>query len=298
MVEHPPLTRIAADAEPTAMPAASGAPVVVGVDGSELDKSLIRMAAREAALHHRPLRIVHTFNWTPDPTEPIPTEVLRDPAAEVLDRAVAIGRRADPVVEVTATLLEGPPVTVLLRESGAAALLVIGDGGLGRCTCVPVDATALMIAARAGCSVLVARDTVPPPGPIVVGVDGSPSSGLALDYAFDAARRRGRDLVVIRAWDPAEQPALSDAQAVGQLDAEIEPWRHRYPGVAAEPRVRVGDPADMVVAVAADAELVVASARGDRPWRGMLGGVSQALLYHCTTPVLIVREPHELYVQV
>lgn len=296
MAKPTPRAVTAAEAEPTAMPAV-GAPVVVGVDGSDLDRSLVALAAREAVLHHRPLRIVHTFNWTADPVGPIPAEVLRDPAQRVLDRAVAAGTHAEPVVEVTTALLEGPPVTVLLRESGAAALLAIGDGGLGRCTCVPVDATALLIAARAGCSVLIARDTLPPPSRIVVGVDGSPASDVALDYAFDAAHRRGRKLIVIRAWDPVEHPALTEARVAVQLEHAIEPWRQRFPEVEAEPRVPVGDPADAMVSAAEDAELVVVSARGEQPWRGMLGGVSQALLYHCTTPLLIVREAHELYIQ-
>ncbi|MFB9237900.1 universal stress protein [Plantactinospora siamensis] len=288
-------------ATPAAMPAPGSPadrdvpPVVVGVDGSALGMAAVRLAAREAELHERPLRVVHAFNWGPDPYEP--PEELRDPAEVIAEKAVECGAEAAPDVPVSAALLEGPPVTILLRESGAAAMLVIGDGGLGRCECVPVDATPLQVAARAGCAVLVARETVPPAGPVVVGVDGSASSMQALDLAFESAHRRGTALRVVRAWDPVEDPAGTEARTTLQVEEAVRPLRERRPDVPVELRIRTGDPKDVIVAETEGAALVVASARGEQPWRGMLGAVSQALLYHCTAPVLIARPGHELYIQ-
>lgn len=288
-------------ATPAAMPDSPGPaardvpPVVVGVDGSALAMEAVRLAAREAELHDRPLRIVHAFNWAPDSATP--SDELREPAEEITERAVACGAETAPGVPVSAALLEGPAATILLRESGSAALLVIGDGGLGGSGGVPLDATPLQVTARAGCSVLVARTTVPGSGLVVVGVDGSASSRHALEQAFDAAQRRGDRLRVVRAWDPVEDNVSTEARVAVQLDEAVRPCQERYPDVPVELRVRTGDPKDVVVAETTDAELVVASARGEQPWRGMLGGVSQALLYHCTAPVLITRGAHELYVQ-
>jgi hypothetical protein len=37
--------------------------------------------------------------------------------------------------------------------------------------------------------------------------------------------------------------------------------------------------------------------RGSQAWRGLLGTVTQALLYHSPAPVAIVRASHDLYVQ-
>jgi nucleotide-binding universal stress UspA family protein len=272
------------------------APVVVGVDGSELALAAVRLAAREAAALRRTLRIVHVFNWSPDPARP-PAGERRVPARRVTARATAAAAEAAPGVSVTCGLVEGPPVTTLLRESGAAVLLAIGDGGLGRCACVPLDATALQITARAGCTVLVARPTAAPTGPVLVGVDGSSGARLALDFAFDTAARRGADLLAVRAWDPVESPAGTEAGVTLQLAAALEPYQRAYPSVRANARVVTGDPKTVLMERSRSAQLVVTSARGEQPWRGMLGAVSQALLYHSPAPTAVVRHAHGLYVQ-
>jgi len=275
----------------------AGEPVVVGVDDSRLSMTAVRMAAREASLHARPLRIVHAFNWVANPYEPMPEEPRR-PAEELLDRAVTTAARAQPRVDTSAALIEGPVITTLLRESGSAALLVIGDGGLTTNPDVPADseATAVQIAARAGCSVLVARETSPSTGSVVVGVDGSASSLNALDFAFDTASRHATDLVVVQVWDPDPSGAVP-AEAADQLAEAVSPWQRKYPSVSVSQQTRTGDPETALIAEARRAELVVVSARGDEPWRGMLGAVSQAMLYHSPTPVIVVRSSHGLYIQ-
>ncbi|PZM91009.1 MAG: universal stress protein UspA, partial [Actinobacteria bacterium] len=45
------------------MDTSAAAPVVVGVDGSAAGLTAVRMAAREAALRRRPLRLVHALIW-------------------------------------------------------------------------------------------------------------------------------------------------------------------------------------------------------------------------------------------
>jgi nucleotide-binding universal stress UspA family protein len=274
------------------------APVVVGVDDSRLSMTAVRLAAREAALHSRPLRIVHAFNWVADPSEPMPDEPRR-PAEELLKRAVAIAAEAQPKVSTSSALIEGPVITTLLRESGSASLLVIGDGGLTVNPEVPADsdATAVQLAARAGCSVLVAREAAPSAGPVVVGVDGSASSLSALDFAFDTASRHGTELVVVQVWDPDVVTGDLPAEAAGQLADAVAPWRRKYPSVPVSQQPRVGDPEPALIEAAGRAEVVVVSARGDEPWRGMLGAVSQAMLYHSAAPVVVVRSSHDLYIQ-
>ncbi|MBE1488574.1 universal stress protein [Plantactinospora soyae] len=273
-------------------------PVVVGVDDSRLSMTAVRLAAREAALHSRPLRIVHAFNWVANPSEPMPEEP-RKPAEELLDRSIRTATGVQPQLTATSALIEGPVITTLLRESGSAALLVIGDGGLTVNPDVPADseATAVQIAARAGCSVLVARETFPSTGPVVVGVDGSASSLGALDFAFDTAARHATDLVVVQVWDPDETTGDLPAEAVGQLAEAVAPWQRKYPSVSVSQQARIGDPEAALMKEASRAEVVVVSARGDEPWRGMLGAVSQAMLYHSPAPVIVVRGSHGLYIQ-
>lgn len=41
----------------------SGAPIVVAVDGSTSALEAVRVAAQEATVRQRPLRVVHAFIW-------------------------------------------------------------------------------------------------------------------------------------------------------------------------------------------------------------------------------------------
>jgi nucleotide-binding universal stress UspA family protein len=307
----------------------ASAPVVVGVDDSRLGLAAVRLAAREAALHSSPLRIVHSFNWTPEPGV-FPETELRDPAERVIANAIAAARETEPGIEISSALIEGPALTTLLRESGSAALTVIGDGGLVNYDGVPAETLAVQIAARAGSTVLVARENPPPPGPILVGVDNSPSSDPTLEFAFDAAARRGVELIIARVLDPLERPdppkvaaetaatattttepaveteteteaEVVEADAVAaageQLAEAVAPWQQKYPAVQVSQRVCTGDPKTALIEESRRARLAVVSARGDQPWRGMLGAVSQALLYHSPAPVAVVRSSHGLYIQ-
>ena len=52
---------------------------------------------------------------------------------------------------------------------------------------------------------------------IVVGVDGSPASRAALEWAGDEAVRHGSELVVLTAWLPVPPPYLSGFLCWGLL---------------------------------------------------------------------------------
>src|SRR3712207_1642091 len=94
------------------------APVVVGVNGSAASLAAVRTAAREAAMHSRPLRVVHAFSWPFHDVSAAgqPYGVLRQQAADLLDRAVAAARSAEPSVPVSGRVVDGLPSSVLLRE--------------------------------------------------------------------------------------------------------------------------------------------------------------------------------------
>lgn len=84
------------------MNAASGAAVVVGVDGSEPAQRAVRLAAGEAARRGRTLRVVHGFVWPllrvplgPVPDAP-PGAGLREQAERLVARAVAHAEAAAP----------------------------------------------------------------------------------------------------------------------------------------------------------------------------------------------------------
>ncbi len=133
---------------------------------------------------------------------------------------------------------------------------------------------------------------------IVVGVDGSPQSRAALDWAVEEARLRGGKVLAVSAWSfPYVSDALgqawdyevfeSDARAV--LEAELA--RVGSQGVAVTGRVVQGNPAAALVDASREAELVAVGSRGHGGFTGMLlGSVSSQTVHHAHCPVLVFRE--------
>ncbi|WP_406036549.1 universal stress protein [Micromonospora sp. NBC_00898] len=258
--------------------------VVVGVGSSEEDLQVVREAAAEAAAHGRPLHLLHAFNWAAALEAPS-VAGPRDAAERLLERAGEVAAEVEPAVPVSGEIVEGSPVEALIRASESAYMVALGDGGMANCgTCVPADAPAVQLAARAGCPVLVGRAEPPPQGPVLVGVDGSASSHTALRFAFDCADQRAARLVAVRVIEPGRPDGGDDvlAEAVARCG-------ERHPSVAAECHTIRGDPDTILVEQSRSAQVALVGARGDEAWRGMLGEVSQSLLYHSPAPVIVVR---------
>jgi nucleotide-binding universal stress UspA family protein len=138
---------------------------------------------------------------------------------------------------------------------------------------------------------------------IVVGVDGSEGSRVALEHAVAQARRWNARLSVVNAWEYAWQwtegynPNWSEdeewfanhatEQATTLLDAVVgpAPWPEWI-----EVIVTRGSPAAVLVDESASADLVVVGSRGRGGLRGaLLGSVSLATINHAQCPVTVVR---------
>ncbi|HEY8533304.1 MAG TPA: universal stress protein [Micromonospora sp.] len=285
--------------------AAATAPVVAGVDGSAAGLAAVRMAAREAALRRRPLRLVHAFVWPmlrvsvePPSTGP-PGSGLRNQAERIMAEAVAEAMTVAPDRAVIHEIVDGAPAPVLLRESRRAALLVLGYHGLGPLSGAIIGSVASQVATHAECPVLVARSAENPAGPVVVGVDGSPYAEAAIDMALEEAALRGSELVVLHARrHPAPEVATAgkgsrDGDALA-LPTTVARFRERYPQVRVTYRIAQGRPTRVFVRESGDAQLLVVGARGREGFPGLrLGSVSQAVLHHGNCPLLIVRNGHQ-----
>ncbi|MBW4706138.1 MULTISPECIES: universal stress protein [unclassified Micromonospora] len=286
----------------------SGAPVVVGVDGSRSALDAVRVAAREAADRHRPLRVVHAFIWPlfgiplgPGPAGP-PQAGLRHEAERIIADAVTEARKVAPDLVVTGWLSDGAPTPVLLREAQDAALLVLGTRGLGGFAGLLIGSTAVQVSARADCPVLVVRGEARADGPVLVGVDGSALSTEALGFAFAAAAQRDTGLLAVHAWlTPAPLgpgdvlPLVYDVEALAaeeerMLAEALAGWSDRYPDVPVTRRLVPGAAARVLVEESAAAQLTVVGAHGRSALGGMLlGSVSHAVLHHAHSPLVIVR---------
>ena len=146
-------------------------------------------------------------------------------------------------------------------------------------------------------------------GRIVVGIDGTEHAAAALRWAAEEAALRSATLVAVHAWSfvPVTTPADSGLVPMAWTDSMevLDASRAAAERTAAEQVREVlgedndvvldvveGGPADVLVAAAADADLLVVGNQG----RGnlasaLLGSTSAEVADAAPCPVVIVRKP-------
>ncbi|ROP64802.1 nucleotide-binding universal stress UspA family protein [Curtobacterium sp. PhB130] len=143
-------------------PEATGVPtIVVGVDGSHESGQALRFAVTTARrLGHR-VRVITTWQWPKALNRDeapfdhwSPERDARATASSALDAAEDL---IDDDVEVTSDLVEGSPAEVLIDASRDAALLVLGNRGLGGFRGLLVGSVSQECAQHAHCPVVVHR---------------------------------------------------------------------------------------------------------------------------------------------
>jgi nucleotide-binding universal stress UspA family protein len=286
-------------------------PILVGIDGSRSATDAVRWAAAEARRRHCGLRLVEAFGWLPVDdgldaahVQPSYRDILVQAARDRLAAAAAVAAEVAPDVEVSTEALVDYPIPRLVTEARTAQLVVVGDRGLAGITGLLIGSVAAGLAAHAACPTVVVRGVepggpIPTDGPVVVGVDGSPTSEAALAYAFEAASARRAPLVAVHTWRDAmldtSVSLLIDWDAVAveehQLLAErLAGWAAKYPDVAVERVVTMDRPTHALQERSEGAQLLVVGSRGRGGLMGtILGSVSQTLLHHAACPVVIVR---------
>jgi nucleotide-binding universal stress UspA family protein len=143
---------------------------------------------------------------------------------------------------------------------------------------------------------------------IVVGVDGSDSSLLALRWAVRQAEMTGAALHALTAWSYPEHPTpfgmvpelpLPEdpmAEARRMLHDVVEAAVGREPSVEVRAEVVHGSAAPTLVDAARDAELLVVGSRGLGAFTGMLlGSVSEHCVRYAACPVVVVRSTKTLH---
>ncbi|MEV4478459.1 universal stress protein [Micromonospora coxensis] len=282
----------------------SGDEILVGYDGSTDATLALNWALDEARRSGRPVRLVYVFEWLtvagwigPGVAPGIwPDETARRQVEELVRKAAADAAAERPDVTVHGDVLDGPPALVLQERSADAGLLVLGSRGHGGFAGLLAGSTAVSVAAHAHCPVVVVREgQADAVGPVVVGVDGSESSQVALGFAVERAAQREVPLRVVRVVGGERRSSEHDERATDEERAVVEQalarWRQTFPDVAVEVDVRPGNPAATLVEASRDAQLVVVGSRGRGGLRGMLlGSVSQQLIQHAYCPVVVARE--------
>ncbi|MFF8378268.1 universal stress protein [Streptomyces sp. NPDC015661] len=132
---------------------------------------------------------------------------------------------------------------------------------------------------------------------IVAGVDGSPESLAAADWAAREALRRGLPLRLAHAWrwEPLDIPLVQDPEeqqraAYAVLREAEATIAERHPGLALTAELLPDTPVAALLGTEERAELLVIGSRGHGAVTGfLLGSYGQQIIAGATRPVVAVR---------
>jgi nucleotide-binding universal stress UspA family protein len=295
-------------------------PVVVGVDGSEESMLAVQWAAREAAWHGAPLRIVSAAavppcTRLPGALPPAVADALRAISVRALGEAATRAADVTNGLIIDTDLLTAPPALagtppVAVSASGAGAqMLVVGARGAGGFAAMLLGSVSGYAAAHAPCPVVVTRmATSAASREVAVGLRDLHDADAILGFAFEEAALRGASLVAVHScyWLPAGLwgPGASEATRRAGIDAEqacaevgrdladvLARWQDKYPAVPVRLDVVHGHPARMAASYSAHVELVVIGRGGDPATGPAIAAVQQAALEHARGPVAVVPVP-------
>ncbi|MGW6462215.1 universal stress protein [Streptomyces sp. NPDC055078] len=292
--------------------------VTVGLDGSRESLAAAEWAAREAKLRGLPLKVVNVWEKVPLIQAPfMGAETQQHWAESFPGEASDELLRRHPDLDITVERLTGSPGELLPEAAREADLLVLGSRGLSGLGGFLVGSVGQAVVARAERPVVFVRvpdaeggeqaapgDEVSPDGPVVLGLDANAPDDALIEFAFEAAGRRGAPLRVVHGWslppyfayglppDPELNAQLATAETA-TLAEVLRPWRQKYPSVEVVEEALPGKAVDLLVAAAAEASLLVVGRRmrPSAPFGGRIGSVAHAVLHHATAPVAVVPHP-------
>ncbi len=297
--------------------------IIAGVDGSGSSNAAALWAAREAQRRRAELRLVGSywvtvgFDGPGAMMAPDVVEDVRKAALTVLANAREMVVAAYPELEMVTQLRHEPPFDALAKASEHALMTVVGTGGDNEFATSILGSVALKIASHGPAPAVVVRAdpaTGAPrtTGPVLIGLDGSGGSEHALAFAFEEASMRAAPLValhswpdaaangILRAYPPVEDYATERGDERRLVAEQLAGWADKYPDVPVTTVVRRGRPAATILRYCHEAveserpALLVVGSRGHGGFVGLLlGSTSQALILHATSPVAVVRGPHE-----
>lgn len=296
--------------------------VVVGTDGSERANRAVEWAADRALARGLPLLVLYVApNRGALGIDAIGADAFDDPrghkrvqaALGHVEELVGSLRASYPGIDVSSAVVEGNPAQVLAEATKNAAMVVVGARGASAPRSVKMlggVSDAVTAHARGPIAIVTDEAHDNPHGPVVVGVDDSEPSMLAVATAFDAARVRGVPLVAVHAfvqrppneavWDEGEWTATmketSWEQADKELGEKVRGWLAgaiaENPDVPLEVRIVRASPHDALVVASMDAGLLVVGSRGRGGFRGLLlGSTSKHVIREAHCPVVVTRGP-------
>ena len=139
---------------------------------------------------------------------------------------------------------------------------------------------------------------------VVCGVDGSPASQRALEWAVAEAGYRGCRLRAVTAWSwdgvegmmAAGGPADARGQAESvQRKALMAAMESIDDSPEVERRLVRGRPSEVLCIAGLDAEMLVVGSRGHTTMHGVfVGSTSQRVIRHASCPVVVMPDPQHV----
>ncbi len=270
--------------------------IVAGYDGSPGAAQALRWAAREARARDTALTVC--LAWTPDhvelPTETDLCDLARQHGQEILTRGLPYAGSLLGPGRVRADLAGGPAARVLCERSRNADMVVVGSRGHSELPGLRLGSVSWQVAGHASGRVVVVRGpwrpANQPPGPVVVGVDGSPAGRAGIAFAFEEAALRGVPLLAVCALTDAPGRLGEIRRVREDFEDLMTDQAKAHPEVSVWHRVLPGTPRAALLAAAAEAQLIVVGARGRGGFDEMsLGSIAHAVLQYASCPVAVVR---------
>jgi nucleotide-binding universal stress UspA family protein len=132
---------------------------------------------------------------------------------------------------------------------------------------------------------------------IVVGMDGSPASRMALRWALRQAAHSGAAVEAVMAWERRGargsvvwEPESIRRHPARELHAMVQEARSDVPGAPDVVEVTVtGDAADSLVRATHRADMLVLGSRGqERPAEALVGDVAATCMRHAHCPTVVI----------
>jgi nucleotide-binding universal stress UspA family protein len=288
--------------------------ILVAVDAGPLSDFAVEAALDLSRRFDAKIELVHAFapgvaSWTlvPAPaavasgSDPLSKarECVVDHVGEVMSSEHGGRLRADDLLRV----IPGRPAKVLLDRAREISADLIVLGALRRRPVIDFGSTARAILAKSKCPVWVQPGPVGKIQRILVPVDLSNESLMALSMTCELAPRFKATVIAMQAFDMSQLAAIPwggygafpDFEGIRrcEMDAFEEAMnKFDWQGVEHETSFVDGLPADEILSRSRKADLVIMGTHGRTGLASaLLGSVAYQVLKHTTRPVVVVRRP-------
>jgi nucleotide-binding universal stress UspA family protein len=270
--------------------------IVAGYDGSPGGEQALQWAVREAQVRRTVLTVC--VAWAPADlamlSEAAVDDLARQRGEEILEHGVEYARSMLGPGVVRPLLARESAAKVLCERSSTAEMIVLGARGRGGVAGLKTGSVAWQVAVHGHGAVVMIRGqrhvADHAPGPVVVGVDGSPASQAAIAFAVGEAVLHAAPLLAVCALSDAPGRLGGAREMQADFSHAMTACERKHPEVIVLQQVEQGSPRAALLDAAPKARLVVVGCRGRGGVPGMnLGSVAQAMLAYAPCPVGVIH---------